>query len=105
MIVVFEEKYLQELYEVGKTTNKRRRFQPEIIRKYKQCIDLMRRVPDTSSLAKYNGLNFENLKGDKIGVSSIRINRQYRIEFSAKDLVAEQVVVICSILELSNHYK
>lgn len=38
MIVTFEEKYLQELYEIGKTTDKKRRFQPEIIRKYRYCI-------------------------------------------------------------------
>ena len=31
MIVTFKEKYLQELYETGKTTNKKYRFQPEII--------------------------------------------------------------------------
>ena len=60
MIVTFEEKYLQELYEIGKTTNKKHRFQPEIVRKYKDCINLMRRVPNTNALAKYNGLNFEN---------------------------------------------
>jgi proteic killer suppression protein len=105
MIVVFEEKYLQELYKTGKTTDKRCRFQPEIIRKYKRCIDLMRRVPDTNSLAKYNGLHFENLKGDKVGISSIRVNKQYRIEFETEDVMAEKVITICNILELSNHYK
>jgi len=77
MIITFEEKYLQELFEIGKTTDKKRRFQPEIVRKYRQCISLMRRVSDTNALKKYNGLNFENLQGSKQGISSIRINKQY----------------------------
>ena len=105
MIVTFEEKYLQELYEAGKTTSKKHRFQPEIVRKYKNCINLMRRIPDTNALTKYNGLNFENLKGDKAGISSIRINKQYRIEFTATVNSVEPVIIVCNILELSNHYK
>ncbi|MDR1371186.1 MAG: type II toxin-antitoxin system RelE/ParE family toxin [Dysgonamonadaceae bacterium] len=105
MIVKFKEVYLQELYNTGKTSDKKYRFQPEITRKYQYCIKLMLRVPDTIALAKYNGLNFENLKGDKVGISSIRINKQYRIEFTVTDDNAESVATVCSILELSNHYK
>jgi len=105
MIVTFEKEYLRDLYEIGKTDDKKHRFQPEIVQKYKHCINLMRRVPDTIALAKYNGLNFENLKGDKAGISSIRVNKQYRIEFSVIDNGVESVVTVCNILELSNHYK
>jgi proteic killer suppression protein len=105
MIVTFEEKYLQELYEDGKTSGKKHRFQPEIVRKYKDCINLMRRVPDTNALKKYNGLNFENLKGDKAGTSSSRVNNKYRIEFTVAEAETEPIVTVCNILELSNHYK
>ena len=104
MIVTFEKEYLRNLYESGKTKDKKHRFQPEIVRKYRQCINLMRRVPDTKALAKYHGLNFENLQGDKQGISSIRINRQYRIEFTVTDNSVEPVATVCIILELSNHY-
>jgi len=105
MIVTFEKDYLCDLYETGKTADKKHRFQPEVIRKYKQCINLMCRVPDTNALAKYNGLNFENLQGDKEGISSIRVNLKYRIEFTVVDNGVEPVVYICNIIELSNHYK
>ena len=105
MIVTFEKEYLRDLYEKGKTDDKKHRFQPEIVRKYKHCINLMRRVPDTISLAKYKGLNFENLKGVKAGIYSIRINKQYRIEFTVTDKSVESVLTVCNILELSNHYK
>jgi len=105
MIVIFEKKYLRDLYEKGKTDDKKHRFQPEIVQKFKHCISLMRRVPDTTALAKYKGLNFENLKGDKAGISSIRVNKQYRIEFTVTDKSVESVLTVCNILELSNHYK
>jgi proteic killer suppression protein len=105
MIVTFEEKYLRDLYETGKTADKKHRFQSETVRKYRQCIGLMRRVPDTNALAKYNGLNFENLQGDKLGTSSIRVNKKYRIEFTVTDNGVEPVIKICTILKLSNHYK
>jgi proteic killer suppression protein len=61
--------------------------------------------PDTLSFKKYNGLNYEKLKGDKAGLSSVRINDQYRIEFEEKTTGEQAVVTICNIVELSNHYK
>jgi proteic killer suppression protein len=105
MIVTFEKEYLRDLYETGNTADKKRRFQPEIVRKYRHCVNLMCCLPDTNALAKYTGLHFENLKGDKQGISSVRVNKQYRIEFSVKDNGIELPVTICNILELSNHYK
>jgi len=105
MIVTFEKEYLRDLYEIGKTTDKKHRFQPEIVWKYRQCINLMRRVSGTNALKKYNGLNFESLQGNKRGIYSVRVNKQYRIEFTVKDNGIEPLIVICNILELSNHYK
>jgi proteic killer suppression protein len=97
MIVIFEKEYLQELYETGKPGDKKHRYQPEIVRKYRQCINLMRRVPNTNALAKYNSLNFKNLKGDKTVFSSIRVNRQYRIEFTVIDNGVETLATVCNI--------
>jgi proteic killer suppression protein len=71
MEVTFEKDYLRELYQAGKTTDKKYRFQPGIIRKYIRIIDLMIDQPDILALKKYNGLNYEVLKDDKAGISSI----------------------------------
>lgn len=48
---------------------------------------------------------YETGKGDKAGISSIRVNDQYRIEFTVSEEENETIVYICNILELSNHYK
>lgn len=105
MYVTFQEKYLQDLYEQGTTDDKQHRFQPDIVRRYKKCIDLMKKVPDTVSLAKYNSLNYELLKGDKQGISSIRVNKKYRVEFTVRKTGEEAIITVCNILDLSNHYK
>ena len=83
MEINFEKEYLRELYEDGKTSDKKHRFQ----------------------FFPINSLRYEVLKGDKAGISSIRVNDQYRIEFTVKQISYETVVTICNILELSNHYK
>ena len=105
MEIIFEKDYLQEMYSTGKTTGKKHRFQPAIIRKYIRVIDLMIDKPDVSALKKYNSLNYENLKGDKAGLSSVRVNDQYRIEFEEKIVGDQLFATICNITELSNHYK
>lgn len=101
MIVTFEKIYLKELYETGRTSDKKHRYQPEIVKRYRRCIELMKNTETIASLAKYNSLNYEMLKGDKQGISSIRVNDKYRIEF----IVKESFVTVCNIIELSNHYK
>lgn len=104
MIVVFNKRYLQELYQQGASSNKKHRFQPQVVRKYQACINLMIATPDLQSLAKYRGLNLKKLIGDKDDTFSIRIDRQYRIEFTVQESL-EPVATICFITELSKHYK
>lgn len=105
MVVTFEEEYLQELYEFGKCSSKKHRYQPEIARKYKYCIDTLVSASSVELLYRINSLRYEVLKGDKAGISSIRVNDQYRIEFTVSIENAEPVITVCNILELSNHYK
>lgn len=105
MVVTFDKEYLKELYEFGKANDKKHRFQPDIVRRYKRCIDIIISVPDVTSLCKYNGLSFEKLSGDKKDFCSVRVNNQYRIEFTTTEVQGEVVTTICNIIELSNHYK
>jgi proteic killer suppression protein len=104
MDIRFEKKYLQELYEMGKTDNKKYRFQPQVVAKYRKTIDILEAVANVEDLYKFNALNYEKLKGDKKGISSVRVNDQYRVEFTTSQIVSEIIVTICNIMELSNHY-
>lgn len=105
MIVIFEKEYLRDLYEVGKTNDKHHRFQPDIIKRYQNCIRALIAAPDIQFLWKINSLRYEELHGDKAGLSSIRVNNQYRVEFSVSEKSEECRLTICNIIELSNHYK
>lgn len=104
MEIYFNEKYLRNLYTTGKA-DKKHRFQPQIVKKYIRIIDLMRMENNVLGLAKYNSLNYEKLTGDKRGLSSVRVNDQYRIEFEEQTENGNTVATICNIIELSNHYK
>lgn len=104
MIVTFAEDYLCELYSSGKS-DKKHRFQPQIVRKYIRVIDLMISEENVQGLWKYNSLNYERLEGDKQGLSSVRVNDQYRIEFEEKLEDGQTIATICNITDLSNHYK
>lgn len=105
MEIIFEKEYLSELYYKGKTADKKHRFQPEIIKRYKLRIEALESATGIEDLFQINSLHYEVLKGDKKGISSIRINDQYRIEFTTSKVELETIITICNILELSNHYK
>ena len=104
MEIAFEKKYLSELYYKGKTSEKKYRFQPEVIKRYKLRIDTLENAVNLEDLYQINALHYEVLKGDKAGISSIRVNDKYHIEFTTNKIEAETIITICNILELSNHY-
>ncbi len=104
MVVAFEKEYLRDLYETGKS-DKKHRFQPDIVKRYKRGIDYLKQARNIEELFLLPSLHYEVLKGDKAGISSIRVNDQYRIEFTVEQVSEPIVVTICNIIELSNHYK
>lgn len=105
MEIKFDKKYLEELYLNGKTSDKKHRFQPQIIAKYRKTIDLLESLSAVEDFYRYHSLRYEVLVGDKAGIESVRVNDQYRIEFKTEKVVSEIVVIVCNIMELSNHYK
>ncbi|MDR0711597.1 MAG: type II toxin-antitoxin system RelE/ParE family toxin [Prevotellaceae bacterium] len=105
MEIVFEKEYLSELYYNGKTSDKKHRFQPEVIKRYKLRIEALESADCVEDLFRIHALHYEVLEGDKKGVSSIRVTDRYRIEFITHKVKSETVVTVCNILELSNHYK
>ncbi|MDE6559916.1 MAG: type II toxin-antitoxin system RelE/ParE family toxin [Muribaculaceae bacterium] len=104
MEVRFDKQYLKDLYITGEA-GKKHRFQPQIVKRYIRVIDLMMELPNVMAMTQYNSLRYEKLSGDKAGLSSVRVNDQYRIEFEEIVKDSEIIASICNIIELSNHYK
>lgn len=106
MEVVFKKDYLKELYENGKAKSKKHRFQPGVVKRYIQTIDKLRVAKNTEELYPIRSLNYEKLVGNKKGLESVRVDQKYRIEFfSSEEGEEPNRVTICSVVELSNHYK
>lgn len=105
MIVKFDKEYLSELYAIGKCSDKKHRFQPQIISRFKRCIDTLIGASDIESLYAMVSLHYKVLSGNKNGISSIRINGQYRIEFTVEKIMDEPIITICTIIDISNHYE
>ena len=105
MYIEFEEEYLRELFEFGRTSDKRHRYRPEIVRGYVKCVNHLLRANNIEDLYPIHSLNYEVLRGDKLGRSSVRINNKYRLEFKIREFECEEILSVCSLLEISNHYR
>jgi len=105
MIVKFGKDYLRELFEDGKCTDKHHRYQPAVVKKYVLRVVTLQNAPSVEALYPLNSLKYEVLTGDKAGVSSIRIDKQYRLEFIVGLDSAEPTITICTLEDITNHYK
>lgn len=85
MYIEFDKEYLRELYTDGKTSDKKHRYQPKVIKGYQKAVFLLSSANAITDLFRNNSLNYEVLQGDKKGISSVRIGRQYRLEFTVRE--------------------
>lgn len=105
MYIEFDKEYLRELYIKGKCSDKKHRYQPEVIKGYQKAVFALIIANCVTDLFHNHALNYEVLQGDKAGVSSVRINRKYRLEFTVRDVMNEQIITCCRLMDISNHYK
>jgi proteic killer suppression protein len=57
-------------------------------------------------LFSIHSLNYEALSGDKKGFSSVRINLQYRLEFTVTlEETGETTLTVCLLTDITNHYR
>ena len=106
MDICFEKEYLRELYETGKASGKKHRFQPQVVNGYLKCVRALHDAQRMEELFQYNALRYEKLSGNKKGLSSLRINDQYRLEFrEVQGQATEAVIELCSLVDITNHYR
>ena len=107
MVIQFGKEYLKELYYDSKCGDKAHRFQPHVIKGYVKCVKLLERARVIEDLFPFHGLNYEVLIGEKKGLSSVRINNQYRLEFevTTDKETDEPIISICRLIDITNHYR
>ena len=103
MEIRFDKEYLEELYNNGRTKNKKYRFQPQVVKKYQKRIDTLAGITRIEELFTLNSLNFEALESS--GNYSIRIDYHYRLEFQVSNSETEPIITICLIMDITNHYE
>ncbi len=102
MIVEYEKEYLREIFVDGKCKNNKYRFLKPVIAKYQKRIDTLIAATRIEDLFVFNSLNFEALSN---GFFSIRIDYHYRLEFRVRTESEEPVLTICTITDITNHYR
>lgn len=105
MQIVFQKEYLSELYYTGKSSDKKHRFQPDIVKRYTNVINALASANRIEDLFPLRSLNYEVLEGDLKGYESVRVNDKYRVLFRSEKIESEPMITICNIEELTNHYK
>ena len=103
MLIVFKQEYLSNLY-YNQTTDKKHRFQPEVVKKYVKVVNILKNAKSVEDLFPFVSLNYEKLSGDKAGIESVRVNDKYRLEFVTTRSEGEIIVTIFNLLELTTHY-
>ena len=106
MDILFNNQLLIDLYKGIKIKDRQFRSNPALIKQYKKTVDKLKSVQKTAQLFQYAGLNYEKLKGTRKGLSSVRINDQYRLIFEEVPEDSEPFeIVFFKLVEISKHYE
>ena len=107
MFIRFDKEYLEELYDKGQCNDKKHRYQPQIVKGYVKCVKYLAQAKRIEDLFLIHSLNYEVLSGDKKGISSVRINSQYRLEFTItmEQDTNELIITVCTLIDITNHYR
>ena len=106
MDIHFNNQLLIDLYEGNKVKNKEFRSNPNLIKQYIKTVNKLRAVAKVEELYQFAGLNYEKLKGNLKGYSSVRINIQYRLIFEEVASNTEPFeVILFKLEEISKHYQ
>lgn len=103
MIIIYEDDEIMDVIEYQKFTGKYKKLKSitALSREIKKIVSILRRVENVSSLKNYGALNYERLKYNFSGKSSIRLgyNSKYRLIFEEFD---NDIKV--NVIEISEHY-
>lgn len=73
------------------------RYPVEVVKMYRKRMQFVRSARDDRDLRAMKSLHFEELKGDRKGQHSIRLNKQYRLVFRVVGGKEKRKIVVLSI--------
>lgn len=69
----------------------------EVIKSARRKLQVLRSAPDERTLRNWRSLHFEKLSGDKQGLYSIRLNKQWRMVFDMDKTCVPAKITVLSI--------
>jgi toxin HigB-1 len=103
MTIKFLNAYLEKLY-ANKQVKGKPLYSNEVVTQFKKTILRLEQAENSNQLRLFRSLNFEALKGNKKGLYSVKVNKQYRLEFRLENDHITLVEIVL-IEELSKHYE
>ena len=104
MIVQFNNAYLEKLFE-GKPVSGKPRYSSEVITKFKKTVLKLAYADNLREIKLQKGLNFETLKGNLKGFSSVRVDYSHRLILTIDKDETVTINEIITIHDLTNHYQ
>ena len=106
MKVKFKTFELEELYKCGTRPGRKQKFPQQVIKQYKRKVDILIEIDNINKLRQFKSLNFEKLKGNRMGEYSIRLNKQFRLLFEQIKSKEHKIIINILLLnEISKHYE
>jgi toxin HigB-1 len=94
VIVLFKDEGTEDVFD-GRDTKKARKACPQNLwRVARRKLDQINQAAELDDLRVPPGNRLEELKGDREGQHSIRINEQYRVCFTLTERGAEEVEIV-----------
>ena len=97
MRIVFEDDDLRRLAE--DVSYAPRRWGADIIKAYRKKIQVLRAATDERDLYALRSLHLEQLKGNRAGSSSIRLNDQFRLVIKFRTDDDGRVVIVIEMVD------
>lgn len=106
MEIRFRKKYLEDLYEGRKSKEKEYKSNPALVKQFVKTVKKLQEATSIEMLYQLKSLNYEALTGDLQGLSSVRINQQYRLLFEViRSAEPPFEVQLLELEDISKHYE
>jgi plasmid maintenance system killer protein len=104
MEIDFSDDNLQKLYEGEKISDKKYRYDSNLIKQYRKTIEKLNGIETLEDLFLHHALCYKKLQGTE--KSAVRINEKYRLLFQEETENKHSSKVIRFLIqEISNHYE
>ena len=105
MHVDTENEALLELYQTGKSEDKRYKKLPKLtISGFIKAVNIIKNVNRIEDLFQHKGLNYERLKGELKDFESVRCDKKYRLMFKSSSLDNSVIITEVELFEITDHY-